>query len=256
MEIANDPDAGAAELQRAMETDVALSARVLRHLNSSAYGLRGKVTNLLHAIAYLGTRQIRNLAMTAAVSRLFAAGAAIGPYRREGLWRHCVAVGICARMIALRMNFLDFEDVFLAGLLHDVGIVLEDQHAYSGFHAAMESLAEGNRLVVVEREHLGFDHAALGDAVAKEWGFPESVRAAIRYHHAPAAYDGPYVNTVRCVDLANLLCTAKGISSVGLPLVELSKPTLDALSLGREDILVLSESLDAEMADKAGLFAI
>ena len=69
-------------------------------------------------------------------------------------------------------------------------------------------------------------------------------------------HKGSHSVTVRCVELANLICTAKGISSVGMPLVSLSRETLDALGLGREDILVLSEALDREMMDKASLFTL
>ena len=71
MQIAADETSGAADLTEAMESDTALSARVLRCVNSSAYGVRRKITNLQQAIAYLGMKQIRNLAVTASVSELF-----------------------------------------------------------------------------------------------------------------------------------------------------------------------------------------
>ena len=97
------------------------------------------------AIAYLGVRQIRNLAMTASTSKLFSSNEKIGPYSRSGLWQHLVSVGICARLLAMRLNLKNFEDIFLAGLLHDIGIVLEDQHVHDPFVAAMDSLAQGRR---------------------------------------------------------------------------------------------------------------
>lgn len=119
MEVANEPGSSAADLKDVVEGDAALSARILRCVNSSAYGTRTKVTNLQHAIAYLGLKQIRNLAITASVSELFKKEEAVGSYLRSHLWRHLVSVGICARLIAMRRQFENFEDVFLAGLLHD-----------------------------------------------------------------------------------------------------------------------------------------
>ena len=74
---------------------------------SSAYATRSKITNLQQAIAYLGMRQVRNLAVTASVSRLFKQKESIGSYQRNGLWRHLVAVGICGRLLCC----LTYEDV-------------------------------------------------------------------------------------------------------------------------------------------------
>jgi len=256
MEVANDPDSGAADLKEAMECDPALCARVLRCVNSSAYAVRGKITNLQHAIAYLGLKQVRNLALTAAVSELFKGNEKIVTYRRSDLWRHLVAVGICARMIALRLGFRNFEDMFLAGLLHDLGIVLEDQHAHLGFRKAISSLEEGKTLTAVEQEHLGFDHTELGEKIAAQWRFPEPVCAAARYHHVSVNYRGEHVDVVRCVEVSNLICTAKGMASVGMKLVAFSRAAFEGLSLKRDDVLVLAESLDEELEKSAGLFEI
>ncbi len=256
MEVANDPDSGAADLKDVMEGDAALSARVLRCVNSSAYATRTRITNLQQAIAYLGLKQIRNLAMTASVSELFKKDEAIGPYRRSELWKHLVSVGICARLIALRRKLRDFEDAFLAGLLHDVGIVLEDQHAHEAFCRTIRGLNEQQTLTAVEMRELGFDHTQLGEQVAKAWNFPESTVAAIRYHHASVSYRGEAIDIVRCVEVANLLCTLTGASSVGMKLVRVSQPALTGLSLTREDIAVLAADLKEELAQNASLFAM
>lgn len=256
MEVANDTNSSAAELKAVLETDAALSARILRCVNSSAYSLRTKVSDLYRAIAYLGLTQIRNLALTASVSELFKSDEKIGPYCRSQLWQHMVSVGICARMIAMRRKMQNFEEVFLAGLLHDIGIVFEDQHAHAGFVAAMQSLDQTRTLAEAERNHLGFDHTVLGERIATKWRFPDAVKASIRHHHAATLYRGEQSATVRCVEAANLICTLKGIPSVGLKLVKISQPLLTELSLTREDITVLVTDLDQELAASASLFQI
>ena len=253
MEVANDPDSGAAEVKEVMERDAALSARILRCVNSSAYATRAEITSLQQAIAYLGLKQIRNLAVTASVSELFKTDDKIGPYCRSELWRHLVSVGICARLIAMRRKVDNFEDAYLAGLLHDIGIVLEDQHVHELFSTVVQSLDGTKTLVEVERTHLGFDHTTLGGKVAEAWGFPEAVKAAIRYHHTSVGYKGAAIAIVRCVEVANLICTLKGIPSVGLKLVKISRPALAGLSLTKEDIAVLANNLDDELALNASL---
>ena len=256
LQIANDESSGAADLTEAMEGDTVLSARVLRYVNSSAYAVRQRITNLQQAVAYLGMRQIRNLAITASVSDLFKEDDMIGPYRRAELWRHLVSVGICSRMMANRLGIANPEDLFLAGLLHDIGIILEDQYVHDGFYKVVLSLQEGRPLAASEREVLGFDHAVLGEAVGKSWGFPDMVNAAIHYHHMSASYRGKDIDAIRCVELANYICTEKDISSVGLKLVMCSHPALNAMKLTQKDVASLSAELDDELSANASLLSM
>ncbi|MFZ5829366.1 MAG: HDOD domain-containing protein [Planctomycetota bacterium] len=254
MEVAGNINSCAGDLKDVMEMDPSLSSRVLRSVNSSAFGLRQKITNLQHAIAYLGFKQVRNLAMTAAVSELFREQVQLGSYTRLNLWRHMVSVGITARLIAVRMSFLNFEDVFLAGLLHDIGIVLEDQQVHSEFTRVAQTLTDGDDLIEVERAELGFDHTQLGARVSETWSFPEGVKLAVRYHHNTSLYDGEHIETLRCVAVANLICTLKGISAMGRNAVAFDREAFEGLSLRREDVLVLSESVDQELAKNTVLF--
>jgi len=256
MEVAQDPDASAAQLKVVLEQDVSLTARVLRCVNSSLFGLRAKVTNLQTAVAYLGFNQVRNLAVTASVAEIFQGGEPIGTYRREELWKHLVSVGICARMIAMRQRLQIFEDAFLAGLLHDIGIVLLDQHAHARFCEVMSTLEQHTPFVEAERAVYGFDHTEAGERIAASWKFPEAARDAIRFHHRAGDYRGEHGAIVRCVELANGICTLKGITSVGVKQAKVSPTTLSALGVSREDLLVLANDLDGELQRSAELFSM
>jgi len=247
IDVVNDPNSGAGDLKEVLEGDAALSSRVLRCVNSSAYATRTEITNLQQAIAYLGVQQIRNLAVAASASKLFAGDEKIGPYNRAGLWQHLVAVGVCSRLLAMRLRLSDFEDVFLAGLLHDIGIVLEDQGMHNHFVRLTACLKEKQALPEAERAHFGFDHTMLGEVVAKNWRFPDSVIAAIRYHHNAAGYRGEYLKMVQCVEVANLICSLKGMSSVGVNRVAFPQQAIRGLSLTKDDIQVLAEDLDREL---------
>ena len=89
----------------------------------------------------------------------------------------------------------------------------------------------------------------------RDWGFPEAVQAAVRYHHNSDAYRGTETDAVRCVEVANLVCTLKGISSVGRKLVRFSPSVLSHLSLGKDDILILSQDLDEAVQPTWGFSA-
>lgn len=256
MEVAQDPNAGAQELKEVMESDPSLCARVLKCVNSSAYALRSPINSLQHAVAYLGTKQIRNLAMSASVSQLFQQQCKVGTYQRAVLWKHLVAVGICARMIAMRCRMSNFEDMFLAGLLHDIGIVLEDQYEHPLFCDVMKSLRGDTPLTTIEREVIGFDHTALAERMARDWKFPEPIIAAARHHHGSARYKGGHLDVVRCVEAANVLCSLKGITSVGTNLVAFPAETFAALSLAKDDILVLAADLDRQIEANRSIFQV
>jgi putative nucleotidyltransferase with HDIG domain len=256
MQVARDPNTGAAELRTVVEGDPALGARLLRMVNSAAYGVRSTVTNLQQAISYLGFNQVRNLAMTASVSRVFRRNEKIGNYQRTMLWRHLVSVGICARLVASRCRMPNFEDAFLAGLLHDIGIIIEDQHTHGQFCRVMTALSEETTLSEVEKQHLGFDHCMLGARIADAWRFPPAVRAAIRFHHSASQYNEEGADIVRCVEVANVICTLKGITSVGRRLVKPALETFQALGFQKEDIIVLATDLDQEIAMSESLFEL
>ena len=155
------------------------------------------------------------------------------------------------------MRLRHFEDVFLAGLLHDLGIVLEDQHVHGSFVETIQSARAGKTLVDVEQAHLGFDHTLLGEKVAQQWNLPNGVADAMRYHHDSAACQGNYWDTVQCVEVANYLCSAKKHSSIGMQLVKLpGRCGLAAFGMETDDLLVLAEDLEREFETHQTLFQL
>lgn len=256
LRVAQNPDANAGDMRSAIEGDPALCTSVLRFANSSAYALKLRITNIQQAIAYLGVKQIRNLAMAASVSTLFQSTKVIGNYSRPGLWRHLVSVGLCARMLGVRLKFRAAEDLFLAGLLHDIGIVLEDQHVNGPFTKTLQSLDPQKTLCENEQQNLGFDHCQLGALVADKWGLPETVKAAIAHHHHAADKACTRFDVVQYIEVANLLCTYKDLSSVGMNLVRACPESIQGLNLTKEDLLAVSDELDQELSENAAMLGI
>jgi HD-like signal output (HDOD) protein len=247
MQVAGNPSAGAADLKSIVESDPALCVRVLRCVNCAAYSLRREVVDLGQAIAFIGFDRLRDLAVTATVSDLFRSQHTIATYDRAGLWRHLACTAICARMIAVRTRIRGFEDAFLAGLLHDIGIILMDQHCNDSFKQVILSLTSETTLGDVERELLGWDHAELGHEVGKRWRLPRTILTCVRNHHKPETVQGPEAAIAHCVALANLLVTIKGMSSVGINLVGLGKESLEVLHLTKDDLKVFLADLDREV---------
>ncbi|MAX22873.1 MAG: hypothetical protein CMJ19_00095 [Phycisphaeraceae bacterium] len=247
--LSQDPNAQPQQLCNVLATDPVMTSRVMRCVNSSAYGLTHPVTNLHRAVCMLGYAQLRDLAMTASVASVFKHNHSCGKYVRAKLWRHMVAVAICSRMIAARCELPEFEGVYLAGLLHDIGIILIDQYEHNTFTQMMNHFPEhaGVNLALVEQGRLGYDHTMLGARIADEWELAEPLHDAIRYHHQVDRYNGQHTRVLACVDLANLVCTLRGWSSIGHQLVTANQWSMEQLNLSTTDLQVINDDLSAEI---------
>lgn len=256
IQVANQPDTGLADLKQLLEKDVSLSARTLRSANSAAYAARKKVTSLPQALALLGLTEVRNLIVTSTISELFRGNGRFGSYDRKQLWRHMVCVGVCSRMIARKVGLEQHEEVFLAGLMHDIGIVLEDQFAHEQFCKVVRGLDSSRAFIEVEEQFLGFNHTILGDVVAAKWGFPQLVRSTIRHHHESMRYEGEDKLLVNCVELANAICSRRGICSVGADLVRPFDAEQAGLDLSEYELSELSAGLDEELSGHEALLRL
>lgn len=257
LRVVNDERSSVNDLKGVVESDPALSVRVLRVVNSASYALRSPVTTIHSAISLLGFNTVRDLSLTLSVTKLFRDGEGVGSYRRRDLWRHLVCVAVASRMVAARSGYPRYDEAFLAGLLHDIGIILIDQYAHPEFVEIMRLTATGRPYQVVEKEMLGFDHAELGASVTRRWHFAPGVVDAILNHHDGSACMTENRELACVVDVANFLCSAKGITSTGH--YHLSPPnpeTFATLSLSREDIEVLWADLESELERSRPLLEI
>ncbi len=216
LQLANDPKCTATDLANVIQSDPALAARVLRTVNSSSYGLRRSVTSLDHAVVLLGFREMRNLALTTHVASLFQETTGYGCFSRRNLWVHMVSVAVVARHIAKICGTVAPEDAYLAGLLHDVGIILLDQTLHRPFCQVLDALEEDHVVADVENSILGFDHGALGQYALTTWGLPGAFADAAAHHHRPLACSSENRTLVSTVALANSMCHRMGIHSIGV----------------------------------------
>ena len=245
IELAGDPRAEADDLLDAVRRDPALAMRLMRSINSSYYALSEKVTDLKQAITLLGFKEVRNLAMTAYIAQLFRQTSDHGTYSRRGLWTHMVGTAMVARLTAQTCGRVQPQEAYLAGLLHDVGFILIDQHLHRPFMQVIDALTERSPVCGVESKFLGFDHAALGEYVAVRWRLPGHVAATIGNHHTPAAYNGPHTDMVNIVALADYLCDLKDLTALGIRNAPMPSAQLFwELGLRRHHLSMILEQLD------------
>jgi HD-like signal output (HDOD) protein len=187
MRLADDPHATGDALDKLLASDPALGARVLRVVNSAFYGLPGTVSTTGAAIVRLGFAAIRSIAIAASLTRMFRGGRVGDTFDARELWRHSVAVAEAARLLAIRTRRGSPDEALLAGLLHDIGIVVAMQASRPAFENALRAIEGPAPLTfaLAEREHLGTSHELLGAALSVSWGFPSSLALVTGHHHAP-----------------------------------------------------------------------
>jgi HD-like signal output (HDOD) protein len=252
--LTEDTETSVDEIRDAIQSDPVLVARLLRRLNSSYYSLSQKVVDLKTAVTLLGTREVRNLALTVFVSRFYEASGTYGTYKRENLWSHCVGVGAAARLVARVCGRGAPEEAFIGGLLHDLGLILLDQSLRRHFHSVIDAIDPSTPTHIIENRILTFDHALLGGFVARKWNIPDQVVAAITYHHQPWVYTGPHKDLVNVVAVANYLCSRAGLTSLGVHNV--APPPDDVysgLGLDQVSLAIIWDELDTVLEKATAL---
>jgi HD-like signal output (HDOD) protein len=202
-----DPRTGSRDLERIVGEDAALAARLLRIANSALFGFPGRIETLSHAITVIGTQQLRDLALACSVTSLFRNI----PRERldmESFWRHSVACGCAARLLASLRRETNVERHFVAGLLHDIGRLVLLSEAPREAQAVLQEAGErGELLYRIEYDRFEFDHAQLGGLLLEHWRLPAAHVAAVRHHHAPGRADG-YKVEASLVHLADVVVHA------------------------------------------------
>lgn len=162
--------------------DPGLTVRMLRTVNSAAFGMRQEVTNLQHAVSLLGRARVEALVLAAAV------GDALPPMQGvdgRAFWHTSARRACLAKGIAAQLHPASSFESFTAGLLQDMAIPLLEQ-SHPGRYAALFAEAQSNpdvSLQALEREAFGFDHAQVGAVMAESWDLPEGLITAIAGHH-------------------------------------------------------------------------
>jgi putative nucleotidyltransferase with HDIG domain len=252
MQIVSNPLTTAEDLNQVISMDQALTFKVLRLANSAYYGFPKEITNITQSVTILGFNTIRNLALSVSVHKMLFADREKGLFSYREFWKHGVAVGVCARILARRVGYKSEENAFTAGLLHDIGKSLLDKVDHEGFMQAIEKSRESSRpLWDTERELFGLDHAALGGRLAEIWNLPQELRHAISMQHEPAEGLATVADPlVAAVHAANQLCRQRGLGDDGdYGPTAINGAVAHLLRLDEHSLVEINAELDARLKE-------
>jgi len=198
----NDPKASAGDIAAVIKLEPSLSSALLRLVNSPVYGFAEPVRTVDRAVAALGTRQAYSLAVgdivLKAVNRIVPANVDLNVF-----WEHSIGCAIIARELAQLSRAADPETLFVCGLLHDIGRLVQ----YVGLPLHTQEIlntATERRIPRIRAEVrvLGYGHTALGATLLRAWSLPDEIVCAAEHHHTPlGAENKPVAALVQAADL-------------------------------------------------------
>jgi HD-like signal output (HDOD) protein len=182
----DDPKSTARDLHNIIKNDPALATKILKVVNSAFYGLPGQVSEIDRAIVLLGLSAVKNIAISASISRLFTAVKISDKFSARDIWRHSVGVAVATRQFCGLVGRRAFaEEAFLAGLIHDLGLLIERQAYPDELSEVIRQASRQPRkpFCEIENEVIGADHQILGTALGAKWKFPRALQIVFGYHH-------------------------------------------------------------------------
>ncbi|UQZ87957.1 hypothetical protein C4J81_01485 [Deltaproteobacteria bacterium Smac51] len=200
MRLLGDENTTPDDLQKVVEQDPALSAKVISLGNSAYYGLRTPATTISRAIVIIGFKELEFLALGLGLADTFDLRKVPHGFDGEGLWLHSLSVSWTAREVAAATRLVDPGEAMLAGLLHNLGQIMLVTHFTVQLQRLMNYVNEKRSFLEAEAD-LGLWHEAIGYLLAKNWGMPKYLQDVILYHHRPDIATGSK-STVEVVNLA------------------------------------------------------
>jgi len=208
IELTSDDNVNMKDLAKAIESDQALAARILRTVNSAFYGLSKPCSTLTHAQSLLGLNAVKTLALGFTLVETLK-GQFDEDFDYVDYWRRQVFTAVGAKAVASHTRCCEVEEAFLGGLLQDIGMIAMSKAIGKEYNRLVNASA-GDHHVLVRKEIEQFElqHPDVGAMLAERWKLPFALVAPIKYHERPTAAPRARQASVRSVALGGLACEA------------------------------------------------
>ncbi|MFG0241707.1 MAG: HDOD domain-containing protein [Phycisphaerales bacterium JB054] len=252
IELTADVDVSLKELARVIQNDQGLTAKVLKTVNSSFYGLRKRCATIDKAIVMLGLAPVKSLALGFSLADSIHDPNDSGGFDYVAYWRRGLFTGVAGKIVAERAGFEFGDEVFLGGLLQDVGMIAMYKALGQTYVDVLQSAGGDHRdLVRHELQMLDLQHPAIGAMLVERWKLPEELSLPVKYHERPSAAPGTFQDHIRFVGLGNYVHDVLTVEDPKAPLqalYEKSKAWYELDSTTIDEIVTTVAEAGREMA--------
>ncbi len=251
--LINDPESTMKDFEEVIRMDPVLVSRLLRLVNSAYFGLIQKVDSISRAVAYLGMKNLRNLVITDSLKSAFVESGTDSVFSKTRLWSHSAAVSICSKMVAERIFGINGDDAFLCGILHDFGLLVEEQVRREEFHRICNSCDSTGSLVEMERQAFGTDHCDICYIMILDWNMPVTIQEAIRDHHLVTEKIEP-ASLTGILQISEYITGQLDHTKMPDLSILISPPLIKHLQENADEYSVLMEDIPDEMTNSQSIY--
>lgn len=250
----DDPDSTFKDIGKIISGDAALTSRLLKIVNSSFYGFSGRIETIAHALNIVGTVQLSDLVLAMTAIRQFP-GVSKDLISMDSFWRHSIAVGLFSRELAENTDEPEADRFYVAGMLHDIGsLVIFKKMPTRSADILAQCADKDLPLHEVERQSIGFDHAAVGEALLKAWKLPPRLVEAVACHHTSSrAKDFPLEAAI--LHVADILAYEMKLGSSGVvapPAME--RDAWELIGLPDDKLESVKKEVDMKFSETVTMF--
>lgn len=250
LKVAGDKDTSAKDLAAVIINDQAIANKTLRLANSSYYGLSSKVDSIPRAIAVIGFNEVIGMTIGMSVFSAFNKKGSHDTLDMRELWIHAIGCGTVARQIAKETAKKVTEQIYLAGLLHDMGKVILSLYFPEEYSAVLTDARQSQvPLFKKEEQMLGVDHAVLTGLLMERWSFPETLIFPCSSHHNFTACPLEHMYDAAIIQLADFLCHMAKIGSSGNTVIVKADNTLEQLGIGYSTVEMIIAKLKKQRSE-------
>ncbi len=260
VELVEDPKSTAQDLHKVISSDPALCSRILKVVNSSFYGLPGQIGSINRAIVMLGLNAVKNIAIAASLAKLFRGGDLTANFSARELWTHSNVTAAAAKMVANSLRLGLADEAFLAGLIHDIGLMVEMQADRNKLIEVLRRVGADAKgvpatdLIAAEIAVFEANHQDFGAGLCEKWKFPKSFAMVTGFHHRPNELPSDSRTLTALIYVADRLAADTGMGfRQDLLTTTIDPEVMDFLKLTNEKLAQVRNDLATQANDVSRL---